>query len=174
MSKPGVHNTPQIVPIAGNKFKLLDDFVYLWEADGVRQRFTVHAGQVFDGASIPAFATFLTWLVPGFDTIYPMGNHVYAALVHDKIWEYRGRLPEGIHKKELPNGDLVDAVYNEKGSPVWTMSTSNRLFARMLREDGVGKKERRAMYAAVQYTPMAWWAWYSGKLPDDARPKKLS
>lgn len=169
----GKHNTPQIIPIEDNRFKTLGDFVYEWEINGVKQRITIKAGQIFDGASIPAFATFMTWALPGFDTIYPMGQHIYAALVHDKIWEYRGRLPEGLHQKQLANGEWVDAAYDSKGKPVWTRTASNKLFIRMLREDGVPKKERRAMYLAVQYTPFAWFNWRTGKLPKDARPKRI-
>ena len=169
----GSHNEPQIIPIEGNMYRLLEDFVYIWTINGNPQRITIKKGFEFDGASISLLGTVVTALLPGFQTIYPMGLHIYATLVHDFIWMYKGRLPEGVHERLLEDGTWVDAAYKPNGKRVWTMKTSNKLFIRMLREDKVGMKERRAMYISVQYTPNALWAWHSGKVPEDGRPKRL-
>ena len=157
----GYHNAPRIDPIPGNMFELAEDFIYEWEKHGVPQRLTIGAGFPFDGASIPEAATFLTWLLPFFKTIRPMGMHIYAALVHDYIFMYRGMLPKGAHKA-LVNGQWMDAHHK------WTFTQANKLFARMLREDGVRRRERRAMFLAVQ-SPIGYISWKTGDLPPDAR-----
>ena len=172
MEQAGSHNSAEFKPYPGNKYQLVEDFEYIWVNNGVKHKLKVPAGQIWDGASIPLTATVLTKILPGFETIYPMGMHAYATLGHDYIWEYKGRLPEGAYEVQTSQG-WVDARYDKKGKPVWTFKTSNKLFARMLREDGVGTKERRAMYLAVQYTPIAWWKWKTGKLPEDAGPKRM-
>lgn len=171
--KPGTFNNPRYRFHKKNEVELLDDFVYKWYFRGELNRFVIKKGYKCDGASIPLWATLITRILPWFDTIYPFGQHLQAAFPHDKIWEYRGLLPEGIHMRlDRHTGEWVDAAYDPDGNPVWTMKTSNKFFARHLRELEVGKKERRAMFLAVD-SFFGWLNWRSGKLPDDARPKKL-
>lgn len=177
---PGKHNDAAFVPVlhptkpGKTLYRLTEDFVYAWTAQGTKQRITIKAGFEWDGASIPEIATFVTWLIPWFETIQPMGKHAYASLLHDYLWMYRGQLPVGVHEYLCGDGRWRDAAYNAlTGEPVWDYHSSNRLFLRVLGEDGVGKAERDAMYAAVNYTLTSRWMWRSGKLPDDARPAKL-
>lgn len=163
----GQFNNPPINPYPNNLIIIEGPLEYTWQVDGVTNRFTIPSGFVFDGASIPLWATLITKLLPFFQTIYPYGIHLKAAAFHDYIWMYKGRLPAGIHVKHV-GGQWVDAAYGDDGKPVWTFKTSNKLFARHLRELGVGKKERRTMYLAVS-TPIGWWNWRTGSLPVDAR-----
>lgn len=165
-----MHNSPKIIPIDHNLFRLEEDFIYEWTLEETPQKITIKSGFEFDGASIPEIGTTITWLLPWFETIYPMGKHIYAALIHDFIWKYKGRIPLNSHQM-LINNEWVDAGYDKDGKLIWTFTTSNKLFARMLREDGVGKRERRAMFLTVQ-SPVGYWNWIAGKLPEDARPKK--
>ena len=173
VDKPGVFNDPRYKELAHNLIILKEDLVYRWEINGVENRLTVPVGTISDGASIPVWATFVTAILPGFETIYPYGVHLFATFVHDIIWKYRGQLPVGMHQyfnKQTQKWE--DAAYNKEGHPIWTFKTSNKLLARHLRELKVGKKERRAMFLAVS-SPIGWWNWRTGKLPNDARPKKL-
>lgn len=167
----GRFNDPRISPIDNKYYELKEDLRYTWSINGVINTITIKAGFVFDGASIPAWATMLMWLLPFLHEIHPFGSHVRAAVVHDYIWMYKGRMPVGFHMAHI-NGEWVDAAYNADGMPVWTFKTSNKLFARHLRELGVSKADRRAMYLAVA-SPIGWFNWLRGKVPSDARPKKL-
>ena len=166
MDTVGQFNDPTIIPLPRNLLLIRESLVYTWEVDGVTNRFTLPAGFIYDGASIPSWATWLSAALPWFETIYPYGIHVRAAAFHDFIWMYKGRLPKGAHVKHV-GGQWVEAAYTDDGKPVWTFTSSNKLFARHLRELGVGIKERRAMYLAVA-SPIGRWNWWRGKLPDDA------
>lgn len=171
MDTIGQFNDPRYKPMPKNLILLREDLTYIYEVNGITNRLTIPAGFIFDGASVPSWATWLSAALPWFDTIYPFGDHLFAAAFHDKIWQYKGRMPLGFHQSHI-NGQWVDAAYGSDGKPVWTFTTSNKLFARHLRELGVGKKERRAMYLAVA-SPIGRWNWWRGKLPEDARPAIL-
>jgi hypothetical protein len=155
-------------------YELTDDLYYTWHHEGFTRRIKVPKGFPYDGASIPVWGTFLTWVLPWFETIHPMGAHWKAAAFHDFIWMYQGRVPVGCY----------DVYYNEqwvditqvpqlaakvKGGQVWTFKSSNRLFGRHLKELGIGKKERNTMEWAVG-TFIAKRNWHKGKIPSDARP----
>lgn len=169
---PGFFNSPRMAFHHKNLVELLEDLVYTYECSGVIHRLTIPAGFTCDGASIPNWAVTLTWLLPFFDTIYPFGEHLLAAFCHDFIWMYRGQLPEGRYEYwNRLSQKWEDAAYLG-GKPVLTFKTSNALFAKQLRELGVGKKERRAMFLAVS-TPIGYWNWGRGKLPADARGEQL-
>jgi len=148
--------------------RLNEELIYTFIDDrGYTNQLTLPQGFEFDGASIPNVAIILTILLPFVDRIDPIGQHWKAAAFHDYIWWYKGLLPYGFHMAKI--GDTyVDAAFDEQGKPRWTFKTSNKLFARHLRESGIGKATRRAMYAAVNN----WFAkrgWKAGDLPTDAR-----
>lgn len=143
---------------------------YIWQVDGVTNKFALPGNFAFDGASVPSWATLLSDILPGIDKIETFGRHVKAAAFHDYVWMYKGRIPAGVHIAHI-NGQWVDVAYKD-GKPVWTFSTSNKFFARHLQELGVGKWTRRAMYHAVN-SFIGRINWWRGKLPADARPKKL-
>lgn len=164
----GYHNRPRIYELPNNLYKIEEPLQYSWTVNGVPNRLTIMASPsepyIWDGASIPPVATFITWILPWFQTIYPMGLHIYASAFHDELFKYQGRIPEGMHEV-YKDGAWVDA------DKIWTFTECNKLFARHLREDGVGKKERRAMYLSVQ-SPIGYYNWIRGKVPEDAKPKK--
>lgn len=172
---PGQFSEITYHPIDNNLIEIVGTLTYDWDYKGVANRLTLPENFTFDGASIPAWATLLMDVLPFLDTVYPFGVHAKAAAFHDYIWMYRGRMPEGFHMAKL-DGQWVDAAYKrdgkDTGERVWTFSTSNKLFCRQLRELGVGKAERRAMYWAVS-SPIGYWNWRRGGVPDDARPKEL-
>lgn len=163
-----------IRPLPHNMYELTDDLFYTWHADGFTRRIKVPKGFPYDGASIPVWGTFITWVLPWFETIHPMGAHWKAAAFHDWSWMYKGRVPFGTY--DVFVGDkwvdisYVPQLYNQvKGGMVWTFESSNRLFGRHLKELGIGKKERNTMEWAVG----TWFAkrrWNEGQVPEDARP----
>lgn len=145
---------------------------YTWQIKGITQTLTLPRGFEFDGASIPSWATFLSDVLPFVEKIETFGRHVKAAAFHDYIWMYKGRLPAGVHTAHM-DGGWKDVAYDlHTGKPVWTFSESNRLFSRHLRELGIPAGTRRAMYWAVS-SPIGYWNWRTGKLPEDARGKQL-
>lgn len=152
----GHRNEPRIYPVGKNLFAIVEPLIYEWNAEGFDQKLIIPASIqdpfIFDGASIPVFATFLTWLIPGVETIYPMGLHIYATAFHDFLFAYQGRIPKGTHVK-FSCGVWVDARHR------WTFTESNRLFGRMLKEDGVEKTERELMKAGVQ-SLVGKWCWH--------------
>jgi len=167
----GQFNDPRYRALPHNLIQLREALVYTWAVNGVPNRLTVPAGYIFDGASIPIVGVVISAVLPWFDTIYPYGDHLFATAFHDYIWQYKGRLPAGAHTADI-NRQWVDAAYDKDGKPVWYFTASNKLFARHLRELGVGKKERRTMYLAVS-TPIGYINWLTGGVPEDARPKRL-
>ena len=165
-----VHIDPH--PYKSGTYVIDGQLTYTWQIEGVTQNLILPHGFEFDGASVPSWATLLSDILPFVDKIETFGQHIKAAAFHDYIWMYKGRLPEGAHIAHI-DGKWVDAAYNaNSGKPVWNFSTSNKLFARHLRELGIGAGTRRAMYWAVS-SPVGYWNWRTGNVPDDARPKKL-
>lgn len=151
-------------------YRIIGRLSYTWEMIGVVNRLTLPDGFEFDGASVPAWATWLSDALPFTDRVDPFGSSWQAAAFHDFIWKYKGRLPEGVHVAHL-DGQWKDVAFDfNTGKPIWTFKTSNKLFARHLRELGISTVTRRAMYLAVS-SPVGWYNWITGKLPSDARRK---
>jgi hypothetical protein len=124
---------PRIEPLSGNFYRLLEDYVYHWEKEGVRYRLVVPAGFTCDLASIPRL---LWWYISPFD----LGS---AAVPHDWLYAHGGRVPSGSHSV-MENG-----VWQEVGQP-WTRKDADRLFGRMMREAGVHPAKRKRAYRAVR------------------------
>ena len=162
----GHHNRPRIYELPHNLFMIKESLRYEWTLELIPQRVTIKASEeepfIFDGASIPVIATFISWLIPFLETIYPMGVHIYATAFHDWMFKYQGRLPIGSHEKFV-DGEWVDAGH------VWSFTECNRFFGRLMKEDGTGKNERMVMQASVQ-SLIGWINFKKGKIPDDARP----
>lgn len=162
-----------IRPLPHNMYELTDDLFYTWHFDGFTRRIKVPKGFPYDGASIPEFGTFITWLLPWFETIHPMGAHWRATAFHDFIWMYQGRIPVGCYDV-LYHGEWVDIglvpefAAKIKNGQVFTFESSNRLFGRHLKEDGIGRNERNTMEWSVN-TPIGKRNWRKGTIPDDAR-----
>jgi hypothetical protein len=168
---PGVHNEPQVYPVKKNLFEIREPLWYEWCIDGIWQRLIIPASKEkpfrFDGATIPVWATFLTWLLPWLETIYPMGLHIYDTAFHDWLWKYKGRIPLGTHLVTRPHCPMGSCIWVD-AEHVWTFTETNRLFGRQLKEDGVGVDERNVMKQAVE-TLIGRFNFNRGKLPEDAR-----
>jgi len=123
-------------PVGERAYELVADWTYEWECGGIRRRITVPKGFVYDGASVPR----IVWTLTG---ILPDGLIRAAALVHDWLYKHRGRLPPGSYQ-QLHRGAWVN---RDRAA---SREEADRLFARIMREAGVGKARRRMAYVAVR------------------------
>lgn len=113
-----------------------------WEDGKSVWTLRIPAGFLCDGASNPWFL----WSVTG---IPPDGVHRLAALYHDYIYRYSGDLPGGSFFR--------DGI---RSRTTWTRKQTDRFFACLLRETGVGKFRRRTMYLGVRLG--GWLPWNFG------------
>jgi hypothetical protein len=106
----------------------------------------IAAGFEYDGASVPRFL----WTLTGIERD---GLQRAAALVHDVMYRYEGRLPEDA-QEIWSDGHL-------KWEPVpevrWMRAEADALFCRMLREAGVSVLKRRMMYRGVRTFGWVFW-----------------
>ena len=119
-------------------YQLVEAFSYHWEAEGGSWFITIPEGFVSDGASVPR----LVWTISG---IRPDGLIRSAALVHDFICHYEGDLPFGSFY------GFKNGVWHDWSNNKWSWKNAARLFARIMRECGVSKLQRRIAYLAVRF-----------------------
>lgn len=131
--------------------RLLAPLVYIYTKASVTYRLTVEKGYLSDGASIPTFAIWLSDKLPFTDTIEHFGIHWRCTFFHDRTWDDENPLPEDFCQRYNPETGEWENMPNTKpdGSKVWDFEASNKLFARQLREEGISKGTRRAMYGTV-------------------------
>jgi hypothetical protein len=137
---------PHLTPVADSgddRYEVAAAFSWAWYAEGASWRITVPQGFRCDGASVPWIGTVLTGI--GRD-----GLHRAAALIHDFLYRYAGKLPHGSFCKNTGNGWQPCPV-------AWTRKQSDQLFANMLAAYGVSKLRRRTMYLAVRAA--GWRSW---------------
>lgn len=135
---------PDIVPMTDKLYRLDEDYIYYWIKNDTKYRITIPAGFVYDGASAPR----IVWTISG---IIPDGLIRAAALVHDWIYRYTGKLPDGSHQY-LNKNDLWANIHGR-----WARKDADRLFARIMREANVPKSKRRLAYRAVRF--FGWFSW---------------
>ena len=131
---------PHIEPLGGNRYRLIEEYVYQWTKDGVRYKLRVPVGFETDLASIPRL---LWFLISPFD----LGA---ATVPHDWLYHHRGNLPPNSHFK-LINGKWVDVGVG------WTRRSADRLLGRIMREARVSRLRRRLAFCAVWF--LGWLAW---------------
>jgi hypothetical protein len=131
---------PRVEPLGGNRYRLVEPYVYEWSHQGARYRLTVPAGFQNDLASVPRV---LWWYISPFD----LG---LAAVPHDWIYFHAGRLPAGSFQR-LEGNRWVDV--HER----WSRRDADRLFGRLMRDAHVDRTRRRRAYLAVRL--LGWPAW---------------
>jgi len=139
--QPLITPHPEII----GDYVLLEDFIYEWKKRGKHQRIIIPAGFEFDLASVPR----IFWTPTG---ISPDRLRWTAPLIHDFLYEHKGNLPQGSY--QIWDDDLNGFV-NSKD--IWTRKNSDKMFCRLMREDGIGKFKRRMAYRAVRIG--GWYAW---------------
>lgn len=149
---PGDVSAPRQILLPDlRRFLLAEPVTYTWrhaEPDGPEgiYRLVVLEGFEHDFASVPR----LLWAL-----IAPLDLGI-ASIFHDWIYQHAGRV-ETLH---WTGGDSWEPV----GEP-WTRRDADRLFARLMREQGVVSWRRRAAYLAVRVFAGSFWG-----MPCQARP----
>ena len=137
---------PNLIPVgrSGGIFGWFQKDIYLqvdpwsiiWTANGKRYRMYFKRGNVTDIASVPRFLWFF---------ITPDGEHRGAALPHDELYQYQGKLPDGRLFVE------EDGKWKALNGCVWSKNDADKFFANILDRIGVKKFKRRAMYLGVHF-----------------------
>lgn len=138
---------PKITPhpeVIGD-YLLKEDFTYEWLAEGARQKLTIPAGFDFDLASVPR----IFWTATG---ITPDRLRWTAPLIHDFLYEYKGVLP--LQSYQVWDTEINGWIHSKR---IWTKRNADRMFCRLMREDGISWRKRRMAYRAVQIG--GHWAW---------------
>ena len=139
--QPDIKPHPEII----GDYIVQKDFTYEWVKDGFRQKLIIPTGFDFDLASIPAILWSITKIAP--DRL-----RWTAPLIHDFLYEYKGKLPKNSYKEWDKS---LNGWVNNKD--IWTRKNADRMFCRLMREDGIGWRHRRMAYRAVRAA--GWYAW---------------
>jgi hypothetical protein len=136
---------PVLIPVNDQFYQLMEPYEVLWEKFGQRYKLIIPEGFKTDIASVPR----LCWTLMD---ILPDGLHRGAAVVHDFLYYWYGRCPEGTVFVEQNNQWVVFSL-------PWQREDCDRLFARLMREAGTPAWKRRLMYLAVRL--FGWKTWLS-------------
>jgi len=117
-------------------YVLDESFVYKWVGGGFNRKIIVPKGFVFDLASVPR----IFWTPTG---ISPDRLRWTSPLIHDFLYEHKGKLPAGSYFWQPNAGWKEDTT-------VWTRKNADRIFCRLMREDGISRFKRRMAYRAVR------------------------
>ena len=141
---------PLNIPVSKHGYRLVTDFVYLWEHKSQQLRLTVPSGFDYDGASVPR----ICWTITG---LRPDGLIRAAATAHGFLYRHSGNVPASNMQLALPalRGQHFHK-WQEIKTP-WSRKQADKLFARIMRESGVGKFQRRLAYLAVR--AVGWTRW---------------
>jgi len=152
---------PDVLILKKDYYVLTKEYTYKWDLCGyisrggevkedtreedmvVENKLTVPKGFRWDGASVPRF---LWWL--GF---WPDGKHRAAALVHDFIYIYKGKLPAEYFKAQY-EGHTFHPQYGS-----FSRKDCDRLFRKMMRDGGVAEWRVQIMFYAVRWFGGFYW-----------------
>lgn len=123
--------------IGDQLFELYRPFKYVWTSDGEFYRIVIPPKFIYDGASVPRIA----WTLIG---LRPVGLISASACIHDYSYANGGNF-----KSAYEILDQETSIW-QTCHGIWTKEQSDKLFAIMLREAGVGKLKRRLAYQAVR------------------------
>ena len=168
------HNEPKHEELIHKKgYRLLTDYKSRFSLNGEQCQLIIPAPYEWDGMSIPWLATGVSLILPNIDPLYPMGPHKFFTLEHDREWEYKLRLPVGqfLIKRQGVYRDIGNYI-NLKNNRVMSYRDSNRKLGENIVSKGYTKATGKMVYRSVQYTPIAWLKFHTGKLPEDTRGLK--
>lgn len=100
-STPEDFKQPVLQYHGNNEFLLIIDYIFTWESNGIQKRLNIPAGFSYDKASVPRRLGPLL----GFNRD---GEHEAAALVHDRLYLFKGRLPRGEFQTFVIGSGWVD------------------------------------------------------------------
>jgi hypothetical protein len=134
---------PLNVPVSGNLYRLVEEYRYYFEKNGVISCIIVPKGFTYDGASSPR----ISWTMSG---IIPDGLIRPAALVHDWIYNFDGDLPLGSHTF-YTKGVWVSVITR------WSRKDADRIFLKIMRQAGMDEFQSWLAYYAVR--AFGWTKW---------------
>ena len=144
---------PLIIPVAKQRFRTVQEYHYYYERDGWPFQLIVPVGFEFDGATVNRWL----WSI---SNITPSGLINAAALLHDFIYHYEGKLPVGSHLSfnGLKQPSLADP---ENWTPCvgrpWRRADADRLFRKVMQQSGFGETDRDRAYWAVRLFGWIYW-----------------
>lgn len=121
-----------------------EEYTYDHKEGDKHYRFIVPEGFKYDGASVPR----IYWTIVGF---LPDGLGRAAALIHDYIYVYKGKIPKGHLLVKDDSGQWVE--YQGE----WIRKRADKLFLSLLIKGGVPKIRRNLAYWAVK--GFGWYPW---------------
>lgn len=133
---------PDIEPY-GKKYILLKDYTYEWKKGNMGRKLVIPKGFIFDLASVPR----IFWTISG---VTPGRLGWAAPLIHDFLYEHRGKLPEGSYFLFMNDKWVSSSI-------VWTRRSADKMFCRLMREDGISRFKRRMAYRAVRLGGWTYW-----------------
>jgi hypothetical protein len=128
---------PDLIPVNDSQYYLVRNYSYVYQDTRGKYRITVPTGFVTDIASVPRFA----WTLAG---ILPDGLHRAAAVVHDFLYQWRGRLRPGCLEACLSNSTWVPS------DRVFTRQDCDKIFLEAMKDAGAVPWKANAMYWAVR------------------------
>ena len=139
---------PQLIPFQLPNgdwvYRLGKEYHYDWTMpSGIKRRLTVPKDFFSDGCSVPR----ILWSISG---VQKDGAIRAAALLHDFVYRYSGRLPRGSY------GAVCNGIW-QNITIRWTRKSADRLFGRVMRETGVPKSQRRTAYLGVRAWGWMYW-----------------
>lgn len=120
-------------PFGPHRFIVAEPYWFEWKKNGVRYRFNIPRGFRYDAASIPRFL----WPI-----ISPTELGYLAPAVHDFLIEQQGY----VYLQQW-------STYFGQWRPVearFTRRQADRLFCRIMRNEGISRWKRRAAFRAVR------------------------
>lgn len=139
-STPENFRQPILEWVKGREFVLIDDFDFQWHDGSVIKRITVPAGYNYDKASVPRFL----WGIAR-----PDGPWEAAALIHDRLYQFKGKLPAGEYKVQ------VGGFWHEDTAP-WTRAQADDMLEWLGILGGASKAEAARYKWAVKLWPGNW------------------
>jgi hypothetical protein len=141
-SSPGNFQMPKLqYDRKSGLFRLLETYIFTWESQpGFEKRLICPAGFEYDKASVPR----LLWGIAR-----PDGPWEAAALFHDRLYRFKGKLPDGEFQVKLRG------TWRNDPSP-WTRRDADNLLEYMGVLGGASKFEAWKYKTAVQLYPPNW------------------
>lgn len=121
----------------GKEFVLVEDYVFTWVSSGITKMLWIPAGFNYDKASVPKFA----W-----GRFRPDGPVEAAALIHDRLYMFKGKLPAGEYQV------FINREWRNDPSP-WTRAQADDLLEMMGILGGMSKKDAAIYKWAVKLYP---------------------
>lgn len=121
-------------------YRLMDDYTVEWGRPHMRKRLICPAGYEYDLASVPR----LLWGIAR-----PDGPWIAAALFHDRLYAFKGKLPVGEFQTQ------IGLDWHNDPSP-WRRSQADDLLELFGRFGGASKSEAAQYKLAVKLYPPNW------------------